>query len=294
MHKIITPALIVIGAAIIAGCSGAAGTSKPVEPEPVEEGPPSLQGVWTATVRCRIDGVVGQSTNTLTFTKSRWILQRICEGPDSLLYSYMDSGEWSIEGTTVTRTRFRSSGTTSAVKEIVWSEDENQFTSHPFHWRESDRPDARRSYTRSNVVLPSLVGGVWEAVWFNAVDRFQFFADGSFTYLQQGYGDQDRTQLEWRIAASGKWEIDEEENFIHVTDVVARYLYSVTDPIVTSAPMNGTLVFASISDIEGKEELIFYFTWSLVNAEGREFWTYLDEVAGFESWSVFVREDVAP
>ena len=275
---------------IFAACQAAVSTSEPGIPETMSY---SLQGVWTAEVGC-LDG--GISTNTLTITKSRWILERFCRNvaDQSLGYLETDSGTWTSDGDTVTRIRIRAGADDTAEKVIVWGEDGNSFTTHPFHLRETTRPEDTRTYIRRTEGLVSSVSGEWGAHWSNQELSFRYEVSlsdtGVFQIVDTEYNDSEfiEPNVIWR--AVGNWRIDEEELFIELSEVKITHEYPIgAEPWTYPEVTNGRLAYAyGYYDSHVGDTLLFSIMWdrteispsgwnvrAISEDDGNNYWIYL-------------------
>ena len=237
-------------ALLVVGCSGGGvAVSKATEPAY------SLKGIWIAAHACfhSRTGEQGNGPVTLTFTESRWIQEVRCmrsDGSDIFLDYY--SGEWSIEGTAVTRSRNRptTGGTvvSHAVKEISWGTGGDTFSGHPFYWLAHDRPDVRRTYTRSERPTLSIVGH-WRSEFIfttetgverERLESVRFSGDGSFRFTGETY-EGTETVGRWEVAA--RWQLDADELFVHLSEPVVLSSGSFEPgnmPVIAFAPVRQT------------------------------------------------------
>ena len=245
---------LVAGAAVallVVGCSGGGlAVSKPAGPEY------SLIGTWIAEQGCFHSGTGEQGNGpvTLTFTQSRWIQEVRCmRSEGSNIFIQYHSGEWLIEGTTVTRSRIlpTTDGTvlSEGVKEISWATGGDTFSSHPFYWPAYDRPSVRRTYTRSDRPSLSIVGH-WRNEYttttteteaeFVVRESVHFSADGSFRFSGETY---EGTVLVRRWEMVARWQVDADELFVYLSEPVVLSSGSFEPdnmPVIAFAPVRQT------------------------------------------------------
>ena len=243
-------AVAVAVALLVVGCSGGGvAVSIPTESEY------SLMGTWTAEQGCfdNRTGEQGSGPVTLTFTQSRWIQEVRClraDGSDIFL-SY-HSGEWLIDRSTVTRTLNRRTidgpAISEGVKEISWGTGGATFSSHPFYWLANDRPRVRRTYTRSDRPVLSIVGH-WRNVFTftteTGVERethesVRFSADRSFRFTGETYEGMNVVRR-WEMAA--RWNLDTDELFVNLSEPVVLSSGSFEPanvPVIAYAPVSQT------------------------------------------------------
>ena len=248
MLRIVAAGAVV--AVLVVGCSGGGvAVSKPAGPEY------SLIGTWITEEGCFHSGTgeQGDGPVTLTFTRSRWIQEVRCMRTDgSDIFVAHHSGEWLIEGTTVTRSRVLpttdGSVLSEGVKEISWGSGGDTFSSHPFYWPTYDRPGVRRTYTRSDRPPLSLVGHWrYEYTFTTETDAERvvrenayFGADGSFRFSGETH---EGTALDRRWEMVARWQLDADELFVNLSEPVVLSSGSFEPdnmPVIAFAPVRQT------------------------------------------------------
>lgn len=164
---VVTAAAVMASGLVLGGCRRALPA---VAQEPV---PHSLLGTWTVTAdyasyRDAAGDLVpaGSLVNTLTFTRSRWILHQAQVPADgSAGHGRTDSGTWEVAGDTVIRKRTEYDGTVTRVaKTIHWIDgDGDVLFMHPW-----DVDFEMRGYfvrlARVPDALPFPLTGTWTGV----------------------------------------------------------------------------------------------------------------------------------
>ncbi len=145
--------------------------------------PPALIGTWRMT---DADGYL----QTLTFTASRWIHHFALIGSDGAAEeSWAESGTWSVEGYTVTRTWIDYEQDPPAPrnvdKQFERGADDDELVVHP--WDFGDPADEFVTFTRVADPVPEPPLGTWTHVLDSGVAlSFSFEAAGGFTYTVEG------------------------------------------------------------------------------------------------------------
>ena len=286
--------ILVTGAAVallVVGCNGGGvALSKPAGPEY------SLMGTWIAEEGCFHSGTgeQGDGPVTLTFTRSRWIQEVRCIRADgSDIFVAHHSGEWLIEGTTVTRSRLLPTTDgivlSEGVKEISWGSGGDTFSSHPFYWPSYDRPSVRRTYKRSSRPLLSLVGEWRYEYTFTTEaggaglfrENVQFAADGSFRFSGETYEGADLVRR-WEMAA--RWKLDANELFVNLSEPVVLSSGSFQPgnmPVIAFAPVRQT------------DAVVLSMGWDTVARDDGSTVSILSENDGNVYWLRLTRVNIA-
>ena len=285
MLRIVAAGAVV--ALLVVGCSGGGvAVSKPAGPEY------PLVGTWIAEEGCFHSGTgeQGDGPVTLTFTRSRWIQEVRCMRSDgSNIFVAHHSGEWLIEGTTVTRSRVlpTTAGTvlSEGVKEISWGSGGDTFSSHPFYWPAYDRPSVRRTYTRLDRPPLSLVGHWrYEHTFTTETDAERvvhenayFGADGSFRFSGETY---EGTALVRRWEMVARWQLDADELFVNLSEPVVLSSGSFEPdnmPVIAFAPVRRT------------DAVVLSMAWETVNRDDGSSVPILSENDGSIYWLFLTR-----
>ena len=190
----------------------------------------SLAGTWGATYDWYDDGrMLGTFTDTLTFTKSRYILQRshYMTGNTSVYSDWIHSGRWESTENTVTRIWMHDHDDNDETPEVLtrvrknylWNE--GRATLCMQHWADDqervDQSDCD-SYERVTSPPPAELLGKWTETsdgddkWTIVLMRTQFTA-------AYGHTEEDGAFIGFTL--TGTYEVNQEELFILVTVVDA-------------------------------------------------------------------------
>ena len=198
------------------------------------------------------------------------------------------AGEWLIKGTTVTRSRVlpTTDGTvlTEGVKEISWGAGGGTFSSHPFYWPSYDRPSVRRTYTRSDRPLLSIVGH-WRNEYTSTEtegelvvrEDVHFSADGSFRFTGEAYEGTDLVRR-WETAA--RWRLEADELFVHLSEPVVLSSGSFEPhnlPVIAFAPVWQT------------DAVVLSMAWDTVKRDDGSTASILSEEDGIVYWLLLTR-----
>ncbi len=199
---------------------------------------PTLWGSWRNTSRWHHDGEVGTIVKTLTFTKSRYILYESLNREDGSLYRrHWQNGAWTASDDTVTKTwyHYNEDGETSAVltsleKDYVLS-DEGNTLFVPDWWDSAGVETRFTRYERVHNVSPSSVVGVWQNSERSDDRDFALTVNADGTLLF------DYSEPEGVHTVTAKWQLDEDEYYLNLTDASATWTLTGGVPQPgTSAP----------------------------------------------------------
>ncbi len=181
---------------------------------------PTLWGSWRNTSIRYYDGEVGTVVETLTFTTSRFIMYRSYYRPDGSFDGWhWESGTWAASDDTVTKTWYVDDDDDhetpevlrSLDKDYVWV-DEARDVLLLHEWRRWSASETFDRYERVKSVSPSSVVGVWQ--------NSDLYDDWDFTLTVNADGTLlfDASELGgvWKVTA--KWQLDEDEYFLNLTD----------------------------------------------------------------------------
>ena len=190
---------------------------------------PTLWGTWRTTEGWEHDGeIVGTVVETLTFTASRFIMQRSHYRTDgSFDHSWPNSGTWAATDDTITRTWYHDHDDDEETPEVLTStdkayaiSDEARNTLFVHYWDTTDVLTDFVRYDRVLNVSPDAVVGVWKDYDMedDTVIRTRTIsvnADGTFSYLLDG--------VDGLFEVTAQWQLDEAEYFLNLTDERATF-----------------------------------------------------------------------
>ena len=215
--------LLVLTAAVmtLAGCPSATPKAAPESEEEAVE--PTLLGTWTGTGTGGYykDGEhVCSVTNTLTFTKSRWIQHTVGILDDGTVDNQCaDSGTWEVGGSMVTRKWVDEDNDQrvdrSVDKEYYFANADIVFI---HHWDSGDVETRFSRYVRVEDPLPTLLG-IWRASipqeedegtpWIDertiAINADDLRWTGSGEECRPGARDRNSISIASTLSATGYW-----------------------------------------------------------------------------------------
>ena len=190
---------------------------------------PTLWGSWRKTTRSYFDGEVETIVETLTFTTSRFIMDRSYYWTDgSFAGRWQESGTWTASDDTVTKTWYTDDDDDpetpfvlrSLHKDYVWADEARDvLLLHEWHlWTDSQVPNFGR-YERVQNVSPLSVVGVWQysEVWDDGFVSFKLTINADGTLLFED------SWSEGVYTLTANWQLDEDEYYLNLTDASATF-----------------------------------------------------------------------